>query len=161
MAALQATLTFCGLNSPLVVVGFAPPYYPALHSAELGGTDYAGLQELVASLLPVQFEDYFLGVSDCSYCGLAAGQTAPPYTENAPLWGPLYSFDWQALGRLQLPFFLLGPWGKDLHQATERVNIHSLTVILPAVLQQVQRACAGRGRKRLVIVLHILQNMGK
>ena len=138
LAAIRATLTFCKLSAPLVVVGFAPPYYPALNSEELESREYAGLQELVQSLLPVQFEQYFLGVSDCSYCGLTAGSGAA-YTENTPLWGPLYSFDWQALDRLQLPFFLLGPWGKDLHQATERVNIHSLTVILPAVLQQVVR----------------------
>ena len=139
LAAIRATLTFCKLNSPLVVVGFAPPYYPALNSEDLESKEYAGLQQLIASLLPVQFEHYFLGVSDCSYCGLTGGAGGAAYTENTPLWGSLYSFDWQALGRLQIPFFLLGPWGKDLHQATERVHIHSLTVILPAVLQQVLR----------------------
>ena len=32
---------------------------------------------------------------------------------------------------------LLGPWGKDLHQRTERVHIESLGVVLPKVLQEV------------------------
>jgi arginine utilization protein RocB len=143
IAAMQATLTFCSLTAPVAVVGFAPPYYPALNSHELAGREYAALQELIGSLLPVRFEDYFLGVSDCSYCGLTTQEDSAAYAENTPLWGPLYSFNLQALGELQIPFFLLGPWGKDLHQVTERVNIHSLTVILPALLQKVlQRAWA-------------------
>ena len=41
-----------------------------------------------------------------------------------------------ALARLQIPFFLFGPWGRDLHQAGERVNRYSLTEEYPAVLRK-------------------------
>ena len=38
---------------------------------------------------------------------------------------------------LQISFLLLGPWGKDLHERTERVNIDSVSCRLPNVLRKV------------------------
>lgn len=87
--------------------------------------------------LPVDFKQYFLGVSDCSYCGLDRPIASLPYTQNTPLWGTAYYFNIDVLNRLKIPFVLLGPWGKDLHQSTERVNIKSLTEYLPCVLYKV------------------------
>jgi arginine utilization protein RocB len=58
------------------------------------------------------------------------------YQVNTPLWGNEYHFAVDALARLQIPFFLFGPWGRDLHQAGERVNRYSLTEEYPAVLRK-------------------------
>lgn len=137
ITALQKTLAFAKITTPVVVAGFAPPYYPALNSEHLERQGYQELETLVAASLPAKMEQYFLGVSDCSYCGTAGTGASDLYTANTPLWGAHYSFDLQALSAMTVPFFLLGPWGKDLHQATERVNRHSLTVELPAVLRKV------------------------
>ena len=137
ITSLQKTLAFAQIATPVVVVGFAPPYYPALNSERMERQGYQELEELVAASLPAKMEQYFLGVSDCSYCGSAGRVASDLYTANTPLWGDRYSFDWQALSAMTVPFFLMGPWGKDLHQSTERVNRYSLTVELPAILHKV------------------------
>lgn len=42
--------------------------------------------------------------------------------------------DFKEIGKLNIPVVLLGPWGKDIHRRTERVNRKSLLVELPEIL---------------------------
>lgn len=41
------------------------------------------------------------------------------------------------MAEMQIPFILLGPWGKDLHERTERVHIGSVSKELPAILDAI------------------------
>jgi len=137
---MQAALGFLKLDKPLVLLGFAPPYYPAVRSEEMRSAErFSACKKVLSALQAVKTEAYFTGVSDCSYCGLPVVTTANAYQANTPLWGADYRFDAEALARLQIPFFLFGPWGKDLHQAGERVNRYSLTEEYPAVLEKLLR----------------------
>ena len=134
---MQRTLDFLHLDQPLAVLGFAPPYYPAVRSEEMREAKrFAIYKKALSVIQKVQAEAYFPGVSDCSYCGLPAGGQSPVYQANTPLWGEDYRFDMEALVRLQIPFFLYGPWGKDLHQIGERVNRYSLTEEYPVALRK-------------------------
>ena len=134
---MQAALDFLKLDKPLVLLGFAPPYYPAVRSEDMRSAErFSSYKKILSALQNVQTEAYFPGVSDCSYCGLTSVTTANAYQANTPLWGTDYRFDAEALARLQIPFFLFGPWGKDLHQIGERVNRYSLTEEYPAVLEK-------------------------
>ena len=137
---MQATLDFLKMNKPLVLLGFAPPYYPAVRSEDMkNAARFEKYKKTITVLQKVKIEPYFPGVSDCSYCGLPAGTAANAWQANTPLWGRAYRFDTEALERLQIPFFLFGPWGKDLHQIGERVNRYSLTEEYPAVLEKLLR----------------------
>ena len=137
---MQATLDFLHLDKPLVLLGFAPPYYPAVRSEDMrNAARFEKYKKAITALQKVKIEPYFLGVSDCSYCGLPTGAAANAWQANTPLWGKAYRFDTEALARLQIPFFLFGPWGKDLHQIGERVNRYSLTEEYPAVLEKLLR----------------------
>ena len=137
---MERTLDFLHADQPLVVFGFAPPYYPAVRSEEMKNADrFAIYKKALAALQKIKTEPYFQGVSDCSYCGLTEEAQSPAYQANTPLWGKDYRFDLEALVRLQIPFFLLGPWGKDLHQIGERVNHSSLTEEYPEVLRKLLR----------------------
>ena len=137
---MERTLDFLHADQPLVVFGFAPPYYPAVRSEEMKNADrFAIYKKALAALQKIKTEPYFQGVSDCSYCGLTDEAQSPAYQANTPLWGKDYRFDMEALVRLQIPFFLLGPWGKDLHQIGERVNCSSLTEEYPEVLRKLLR----------------------
>ena len=134
---MQRTLDFVQMDKPLVLLGFAPPYYPAVRSEELRNAQrFAKYKNALAAWQSIQMEPYFTGVSDCSYCGIPEREMSPVYPVNTPLWGKSYQFDVAALARLQIPFFLLGPWGKDLHQIGERVNRYSLTEEYPEVLKK-------------------------
>jgi len=134
---MQEVLNFANLAEPVIIVAFAPPYYPATNSIKLAGASFTGIMQIISSSLPVVFKQYFLGVSDCSYCGVDSPIAGDYYATNTPAWGSLYSFDIGAVNRLKMPFVLLGPWGKSLHQRTERVNISSLTDVLPRILKTV------------------------
>ena len=137
---MQATLDFIHLDKPVVLLGFAPPYYPAVRSEDMrNAARFEKYKKAITALQKVKVDPYFPGVSDCSYCGLPAGTTANAWQANTPLWGDAYHFDMEALARLQIPFFLFGPWGKDLHQIGERVNRYSLTEEYPAVLEKLLR----------------------
>ena len=137
---MERTLDFLHADQPLVVFGFAPPYYPAVRSEEMKNADrFAIYKKALAALQKIKTEPYFQGVSDCSYCGLTEEAQSPAYQANTPLWGKDYRFDMEVLVRLQIPFFLLGPWGKDLHQIGERVNRSSLTEEYPEVLRKLLR----------------------
>lgn len=134
---IERTLDFLQMEQPMVILGFAPPYYPAVRSEELVEKHrFIQYKEVIRRELPVVFEPYFLGVSDCSYCGLAQDLHSPAYPVNTPLWGRFYSFDIEELERLRIPFFLVGPWGKDLHQRSERVNRDSLVREYPRLLEK-------------------------
>ena len=134
---MQRTLDFLNYDQPVVVFGFAPPYYPAVRSEEMkDDARFAVYKKSLSALQEVKMKTYFPGVSDCSYCGIPEGTQNPVYQVNTPLWGNEYHFAVDALARLQIPFFLFGPWGRDLHQAGERVNRYSLTEEYPAVLRK-------------------------
>ncbi|WP_093729880.1 hypothetical protein [Succiniclasticum ruminis] len=134
---MQRTLDFLNFDQPAVVFGFAPPYYPAVRSEEMkDAARFAVYKKALSALQEVEIKTYFPGVSDCSYCGIPEGTQNPVYQVNTPLWGKEYHFAVDALARLQIPFFLFGPWGRDLHQAGERVNRYSLTEEYPAVLRK-------------------------
>ena len=135
LRAMEAVLDFTGIDEPVIITAFAPPYYPALNSGKLVGEGFKEVVEHVGTLLPVKCKEYFMGISDCSYLGVDAEFDSKALAANMPCWGKLYSYDMEALAKLQIPFLLLGPWGKDLHQRTERVHIESLGVVLPKVLQ--------------------------
>ena len=134
---MQQTLDFLNFDKPAVIFGFAPPYYPAVRSEDMRGAErFEVYKKALSALQDVVTRSYFPGVSDCSYCGLPAGAQSPVYQANTPLWGTDYRFDMDALARLRIPFFIFGPWGKDLHQIGERVNRHSLTEEYPGVLRK-------------------------
>jgi arginine utilization protein RocB len=135
LRAMEAVLDFTGIDEPAIITAFAPPYYPALNSGKLVGEGFKEVVEYIGTLLPVKCKEYFMGISDCSYLGVDAEFDSKALAANMPCWGKLYSYDMEALAKLQIPFLLLGPWGKDLHQRTERVHIESLSVVLPKVLQ--------------------------
>jgi arginine utilization protein RocB len=134
---MQQTLDFLNFDKPVVIFGFAPPYYPAVRSEDIRDAErFEVYKKALSASQDIEIRTYFPGVSDCSYCGLSDNTQSSVYQANTPLWGTDYRFDMEVLARLQIPFFLFGPWGKDLHQIGERVNRHSLTEEYPEVLRK-------------------------
>lgn len=130
-------LAFLHVTEPTIVIAFAPPFYPAAQSTLLHDTAYDGLLQAIAETAPVTYKQYFNGISDCSYCCLDGRQTEEMLQGNLLLWGDAYPLQFQTMAELKIPFLLLGPWGKDLHERTERVNIASVSEELPKILRHV------------------------
>lgn len=134
---IEETINFTGMTEPLVVIAFVPPYYPAADSTMLQDERFDGLLREIGGMTDITFKHYFNGISDCSYCCVAPDLNEYILEDNLLLWGKAYSFDFSAMAEMQIPFILLGPWGKDLHERTERVHIGSVSKELPAMLDAI------------------------
>ena len=134
---IEETINFTGMTEPLVVIAFVPPYYPAADSFLVQDERFTGLLDAIGGMADVTFKHYFNGISDCSYCCVSPDLNEAILENNLLLWGKSYSFDFAAMTKMQIPFLLLGPWGKDLHERTERVHIGSVSEELPAMLDKI------------------------
>lgn len=142
---MDAVLNFTGINYPVIVIGFAPPYYPALNSRKINGR--SNIVDECFNMIKdyshdkfnydLTYENYTVGLSDCSYCAVDKVFDYNRFSLNTPMWGKLYSIDFEDIEKLNIPSIIFGPWGKDYHQATERVNKESLTVIVPELIEEI------------------------
>ena len=138
---MDRLLTWSKITAPVMVLSYAPPYYPAYHSDHLPGRAGAGTRIFdqlarAAAGYGVQLEkgNYFCGISDLSYCGGGEGPGLTGYAANSPMWGGLYSMDSEAMKQFRVPALLFGPVGRDAHQMGERVKATSLLEEVPSVL---------------------------
>ena len=142
---MDEVLSFTGINYPVIILGFAPPYYPAMNSKNIKNKEnkieeyYKVIKDYSYNNFnyDVTYENYTVGLSDCSYCAIDKIFDYNKFSLNTPIWGNLYSIDFESLEKLNIPSIIFGPWGKDLHQMTERVNKESLTVIVPEAIDKV------------------------
>ena len=138
---MDRLLTWSKITAPVMMLSYAPPYYPAYHSDHLPGLAGAGTRIFdqlarAAAGYGVQLEkgNYFCGISDLSYCGGGEGPGLTGYAANSPMWGGLYSMDSEAMKQFRVPALLFGPVGRDAHQMGERVKATSLLEEVPSVL---------------------------
>lgn len=140
---MEKVLNYADIKQPLILLGFAPPYYPAIHSDLIAGKENAGTdayqfvkKAAAAYGQDMSYENYFMGISDASYSAMDHPFDYKAFSANAPMWGDLYSLDFEAIEENAIPAVIYGPIGKEYHQWTERVNKKSLFEVVPAVTQQ-------------------------
>lgn len=142
---MSSVLDFANMSIPIVLIGFAPPYYPSMNSNLLKGKEglVDDLFDKIAAYMNENFnrqmgkEYYAMGISDMSYCGLDKPFDYEKFEKNTPLWGEVYNFDLKAIEELAIPSVEFGPIGRDSHQWTERVQKHSLFVEVPAATKKI------------------------
>ena len=144
--------SFCPDRAPKIIIALAPPYYP--HVTTDGRSPGDGdvlkavdlLQEYSISEfgIPIKVNRFFDGISDLSYCSIQdAGDVINEFKPNMPLWGHSYSIPVEEIKRLNVPGVILGPWGKDLHKYTERLNKDSYLRTAPGLLKYFVYALLG------------------
>jgi arginine utilization protein RocB len=131
--------TACTELHPLVVTFTAPPFYPAVSSTAdpvvrcaisdvslMAQTEYG---------ISIEEKRFFPGLSDLSYLGVSPDAAEAGVVENMPLWQKGYDIPFQSLRALKIPVLNLGPFGKDAHKWTERLELHSALDVTPRLLQ--------------------------
>jgi len=118
----------CKDLAPMIVLFYAPPYYPAVNSS-----DEPLIQHVVPQIMEYANEKhdasfiqqhYFGGISDLSYVGLQQPISAlQSLTDNMPLWNRGYDLPVEELEQFNVPVLNLGPVGRDAHKWTERLNV--------------------------------------
>lgn len=135
---IERLMKLVNYNTPTIVIALSPPFYPHISSTNNEG--YAHFKAILGESLAsnnVEFEHYFMGISDLSYVGLQNEDEIVPYVaRNMPLWNDdLYTVPFDNMKKLSMPTLILGPWGKDLHQKTERVYIPDLIENVPSCIE--------------------------
>ncbi|MRX74283.1 M20/M25/M40 family metallo-hydrolase [Bacillus lacus] len=126
----------CKEHSPMIVVFYSPPFYPAVSSegdelieeAVKQVTDYTKKEYGIT----LKKQNYFQGLSDLSFLQLSP-ESSPldSFVGNMPLFGRPYRLPLQEMKELNLPVMNLGPVGRDAHKWTERVHLPYTFSILP------------------------------
>lgn len=140
IAFVDKVASLCSEKAPMILLFFAPPYYPAVSTRH--NEKIAKVKEDIIVMAMKQYEInmkeqlYFGGISDLSYTGLVQSSSSlAKLIGNMPLWGSLYSLPLKELQQLQLPVLNIGPRGKDAHKWTERLDVDYATGPLQNMLQ--------------------------
>ncbi len=129
-------------KAPMIVVGFAPPYYPSRYP-DLNREDYKALYRNIDQMARQSREDFqielaknnFCGVSDFSYFELGDKEGLREMAANLLGLDSAYHFPAEGLSRLAIPGIVFGAWGKDPHKFTERLNIPYSFDVVPVLVR--------------------------
>ncbi|PYZ94399.1 hypothetical protein CR194_02375 [Salipaludibacillus keqinensis] len=133
--------TLCKDLTPMIVLFYAPPYYPPVSSSE--NTLVQSLSESILKKgkeegdMSLEIVNYFPGLSDLSYTALEEpASRLQGMIENMPIWGKGYDLPLSSMDKLTMPIFNFGPVGKDPHSWTERLNVTKSFDKLPKLMKQ-------------------------
>ncbi|WP_061911228.1 M20/M25/M40 family metallo-hydrolase [Streptococcus cristatus] len=140
---IQKVLDFYDRKEALVVLAIAPPYYPSMNCRRLSDSPISieKVVQLYGDFLDkeagcqLQVDEFFMGICDLSYCALE--KPAAEYQDliaSMPVPENLYHLDFPEIVANHIPGINLGPWGKDLHQLTERVYEQDMLETIPNFL---------------------------
>lgn len=133
----------CNVNHPIVIIGAIPPYYAAVHNDYLVG-DFNYLPSVIENIkealqsynLKLDIDPYFMGISDLSYTSCTNTCSESQVLENLITSPDLYTIDFEKISQLNIPVINIGPFGKDLHQNTERVYMPDVLEHIPNILKK-------------------------
>jgi arginine utilization protein RocB len=141
---IKKTLEYIDDSNPIVVISISPPYYPHVSNDFLETDEKVDNIHQVINQSAKEFDEtyrlqkYFMGISDLSYTSLNNSEEVVPYIKNnMPLWDHLYNINFEGLKNLNIPVVNVGPWGKDLHKLTERVNLVDLKNHTPKIIMDI------------------------
>ncbi|MGI6366075.1 MAG: M20/M25/M40 family metallo-hydrolase [Bacillota bacterium] len=135
---------YCPDQGPKIVIALAPPFYPPVRNRRETWKEkrvmeaVSDLQDFARELgVPLAHEEYHRGISDLSYCMLQdARAVVDTVRENCPAWDRAYHLPLEDLAQIDAPALNLGPWGRDVHQKTERIYYPFATQVLPNLLER-------------------------
>lgn len=133
-----------GIEGPVAIVGFAPPYYPVASVDHQRDAKFlAMLRETARAVesesgLSIRMASFFPGISDMSYLAPADGPDQARYVSDRC---PLFIEDTgEGLG---CPVVNIGPWGREYHQTRERVEKRYAFEVLPEFIWKICVATLG------------------
>lgn len=139
---IQKLLDFHNQKEALVILAVAPPYYPSMNCRHLQDSpiDIEALISLYQDFLEnegkkLTVEEFFMGICDISYCALEKPvEDYQHVLESLAVPADLYQIDFSKMKDIRIPAVNLGPWGKDLHQISERVYEKDMLETIPNFL---------------------------
>lgn len=125
-------------NEPLIIIGFAPPYYPS-KTIDSSNNDDQNLLNIIDKTIDyaknqldetIEKSHFYDAISDLSYTGLNPKDDNNLIFNNMATISKLYDLPTDSLSKLNIPSIVFGGLGKDFHKNTERLHIpYSLNVV--------------------------------
>lgn len=143
---IENILDYLDDKSPIVVVGIAPPFYPAMKNLDVENLNdkIKNLSNKINQFTKKRWNqeykkyNYFMGISDMSYTYVNDLESiCDTVSLNMPLWDNIYHINFEGIKNLSIPSINIGPWGKDLHKMTERVYKEDLYNRTPEIIAYV------------------------
>lgn len=132
---------------PRIVYGLIPPYYPNVANLFIDDLDpaVAELSKNLNEFAETEFgqkyttEYFYTGISDLSYTNVNIHDSEHIYAalkDSMPLLGNVYDVPIKLIEKISMPCINIGPWGKDLHKLTERINKEDLYIRTPKIINK-------------------------
>lgn len=139
---MRAVVERSRIPGPAVVIGLAPPYYPAVNNAATGKDIepyLAGLSEYMEARhgIPAVRVPYFSGMTDMSYLSSQDPQAERAVLRNLTLARESYDVPVEKICELNIPALMIGPAGRDIHQAGERVYMPDVALRIPDLIARI------------------------
>ncbi|WP_099158437.1 M20/M25/M40 family metallo-hydrolase [Virgibacillus ndiopensis] len=136
---VQDLAAMCKDLSPMIVLFYSPPFYPAVSSYNdpyiKDVMDYVMEKTSESFNIDLTVAEFFTGLSDLSYVGPASTKsTLSQLTANMPLQNNGFVFPDDIMEKLTMPILNIGPKGRDPHQWTERLELTYSFEQLPEIL---------------------------
>lgn len=116
-------------QDPVVVAYYSPPYYPHIYvkgETPLEKKLLDAVGEVIRetdSPYDIKMRKFYPYISDLSYAAAPQEKDAvDSLKQNMPGFGAKYSLPLEEMQRLNLPVVNIGPFGKDAHKFTERLE---------------------------------------
>ncbi|WP_053956531.1 M20/M25/M40 family metallo-hydrolase [Inediibacterium massiliense] len=116
-------------KDPIVIVYFAPPYYPHIYVEGVEEKDKLLLESVdqAVNSMDVNYnivcKKFYPYISDLSYASAPNDdRVIAALKNNMPAFGVKYDLPLEDMQKLNLPVVNIGPFGKDAHKFTERLE---------------------------------------
>ncbi len=116
-------------RDPIIIVYFTPPYYPHIYVQGNTSKDKLLLNALIGAVdktdtdYKLVYKKFFPYISDLSYGAAPKDDNIiSSLKNNMPGYGTKYELPLEDMQRLDLPVVNIGPFGKDAHKLTERIE---------------------------------------
>ncbi|MCF6464310.1 M20/M25/M40 family metallo-hydrolase [Clostridium sp. Cult2] len=130
-------------KDPVVVVYFSPPYYPHIYVKDETPLEKKLLNavkqvlEEIDSDYDIEMKKFYPYISDLSYAAAPREENAiDSLKNNMPGFGTKYSLPIEEMQKLNLPVVNIGPFGKDAHKFTERLEKDYSFNVAPKLVYQ-------------------------
>jgi arginine utilization protein RocB len=137
---IRALIEISAIRHPLVVIGISPPYYPPVNNTLIGKEIedcLVGLSEQLQASVGkgVKRQAYLSFMTDMSYMACIDPLGERAFLQNLTLPPSLYEIPVEAIAELNIPSMMIGPMGRDVHLAAERVFMPDVRVRIPALFE--------------------------
>ena len=142
---VEELASLCRDEAPMIVLFFAPPFYPAVATEEedeFMRTAEEFIYDWKNHGVNWAKQVYFSGLCDLSFVGKANLTDHQLLEKNTPIYDHSFSLPFDDMKSLQMPTFNLGPVGKDPHQWTERLNVQFSFGEFPKMLEDLVKRLA-------------------